>query len=65
MSTPGNHTGQAECAGRGNGFSLPFSVNADDIYKDAGVSQILGANWVQKCTQIAPNLTDFASPNLP
>jgi len=32
---PGNHTGQAECAGRSNVVSLPFLVNAEDIYKDA------------------------------
>jgi|SRR5579863_8333841 hypothetical protein len=32
---PGNHTRQAECAGRGHVVSLPYPVNAEDIYKEA------------------------------
>ena len=38
---PGNHTGQAERAGRGHVVGLSFSVNAQDIYKDTALVRVL------------------------
>jgi hypothetical protein len=33
---------------------FPSPVNAEDINNDAGVSQILGANWVQNAPKLHP-----------
>jgi hypothetical protein len=48
-----------------NVVSLPFSVNAEDIYKDAALGRFLGANWVQNAPKIAPNFVGLLTPNHP
>ena len=61
----GNHTGQAECAGRCHVVGLLFSVKSEAIYKDAALDMNLGANWVQNAPNLHPISPDFSSPNHP
>jgi hypothetical protein len=46
-------------------MSLVFSSQRRNHIKGHCGSRFLGANWVQECTQFAPNFADFSSPNHP